>query len=110
MSSVGKFSPAVFATKNPEPNEVIWLVASLSQERGLLHRGKVLDIRVTQFGCKFDNGNIVLRGASGAPYINAKGEVVGLHLSSTKEPGNNAGYALSVETIKQALKITNAKQ
>jgi len=115
LSSGARFAPAVLAARNPETNEVIWLVASLQGDQGeeLLHRGKVAEASKARFRCEFDNGNVNLRGASGAPYINAKGEVVGLHTGSFKELGSVAGSALSVEVIRwalgEAVKETEAK-
>lgn len=37
------------------------------------------------------------------PYLNAKGEVVGLHSGSFKDPGNVAGDVFSAEGILKAL-------
>ena len=107
LSAVGKFNPAVLATKNPEVDEPIWLVASVQGEEGktLLHRGVVAEVHGAWLRCKFDNGNLVLRGASGGPYLNAKGEVVGLHSGSFKDPGNVAGSVFSAEGILKALNI-----
>jgi len=94
-----------FAKENPQKGDVIWLVASLDGQpkKEILHRGTVVEVGPDQIRCKFDNGNLVTRGASGAPYINAMGEVVGVHTGSFKDPGNVAGAALAVEAIMSAI-------
>lgn len=96
-----------FAAKNPEKGEAIWLVARLSglPKDELLHRGVVDAVWPDKLRCKFDNGNLVLRGASGGPYINVQGEIVGLHTSSWKDPGQVAGAVLPVESIRAALSM-----
>lgn len=104
-------NPHKFATRNPAKDEAIWLVARL-QDRPkdeLLHRGIVDGIWPDKFRCRFDNGNLIMRGASGAPYINARGEIVGLHSSSWKDPGKVAGSVVPVETIRTALGLNQTK-
>jgi hypothetical protein len=100
-----KVAPRPLAENNPKQGDQIWLVASLQGQPDdqILHRGVVTDVSPNKLKCKFDNGNLITRGASGAPYINAKGEVVGLHTGSYKEPGNMAGAVLPVETIRAAI-------
>jgi len=96
--------PHALAAENPKVGDVIWLVASLQgQPATICHRATVVNVWDHKFKCKFDNGDLVTRGASGAPYVNAAGEVVGLHTGSYKDPGNVAGAAIPVENLRQAI-------
>ena len=97
--------PCKLAKQNPKKGDTIWLVASLEGQpkNQILHRGTVVDVWDDRIKCKFDDGNLVMRGASGAPYIKGDGEVVGLHTGSFKDPGNVAGAVLPVEIIRKAI-------
>jgi len=111
MSPGSKANPHPLAKENPKKGDAIWLVAALDGQgkNQILHRGTVVDVWENKIKCKFDNGNLVMRGASGAPYVNADGEVVGLHKGSFKEPGNIAGSVLPVDTIRKAIQPSVGK-
>jgi hypothetical protein len=98
-----------FAKENPKKGDIIWLVAALADQADMqiLHRGSVVEVWDDKIKCKFDNGNLVMRGASGAPYLNAHGEIVGLHTGSFKDPGHVAGALIPVETIINAIYATS---
>ena len=93
--------PHALAAKDVQVGDAIWLVASLASDSGkdLLHRAVVTDGAAGEAHARFDDQSIVTRGASGAPYINAAGEVVGVHLGSIKTPGNIRGSFLPAEAI-----------
>lgn len=74
------------------------------QEPGeLLHGCKIIKVTGGHGFCLFDNQDLVLGGTSGSPYLNSKGEIIGLHSGSTKEPGKLTGIILKAEIIRQAL-------
>lgn len=98
-----KAKPYPLAKENPKKGDTIWLVASLESQNQILHRGFVVEVWEQEIKCKFDNGNLVTRGASGAPYLNANGEVVGLHRGSLKVPGQITGIAIPVEIIRKTI-------
>jgi S1-C subfamily serine protease len=100
-----KVAPRFFAVSNPEVGETIWLVATFldKKQKDILHRGTVTAISGDRMKCKFAAGNLATRGASGGPYLNAKGEVVGLHVGSFKDGAVISGAVLPVESIKRAL-------
>jgi hypothetical protein len=106
-----KAKPHPLAKENPKTDDVIWLVAALEgqDKNKILHRGTVVEATEAVIKCKFDDGNLVTHGASGAPYLNASGEVVGLHTGSFKNPGNVAGAVLLVETIAKAIQVALGK-
>jgi len=70
-----KMNPRPFASSNPKEGDPIWLVASLREQPrdAILHRGIVMNVWANELKCKFDNGNLIMRGASGAPDVNAYG-------------------------------------
>jgi hypothetical protein len=100
-----KANPHPLAVMNPKVGDTIWLVAELEGQpkKEILHRGSVAAVWADQIKCQFDNGDLVTRGASGAPYLNASGDVVGLHTGTFNDPGSTAGAMLPVETIKRAI-------
>ena len=102
----GKVKAHPFANENPKEGDTLWLVASLEgqPEKRILHRGSVVAVWADKIKCKFDDGKLVMRGSSGAPYVNAQGEVVGLHTGSYKDPGNISGSLVPVETITRTIK------
>lgn len=103
--SATKAKPRKLAKENPKKGDAVWLVASLDDrpKDQIVHRGSLVEVWENLIKCKFDDGNLVMRGASGAPYINDAGDVVGLHTGSFKEPGNVAGCILPVEAIRKAV-------
>lgn len=100
-----KIAPRSFAGSNPEVGETIWLVATFldKTQKRILHRGSVTAVSGDRMKCKFDDGNLATRGASGGPYVNAQGDVVGMHVGSFKDGDNISGAVLPVESIKRAL-------
>lgn len=100
-----KVAPRRLAAANPVKGEVIWLVARLGGQPAekLLHRGVVTEVWPDQLKCAFDTTDLATRGASGAPYVNARGDVVGLHTGSFKNPGKAEGALVPVESLRRAL-------
>ena len=101
----GKVAPRALAAANPKKGEVIWLVARLGgqPEKKILHRGVVAEVWADLMKCTYDDADLLTRGASGAPYVNARGEVVGLHTGSFKNPGKAEGSLVPVESLRRAL-------
>lgn len=68
-----------------------------------LHSCRIIRMAKGHGFCLFDNQELVLGGTSGSPYVNSKGEVLGLHSGSTKEPGKLTGIILLAEVIRRNL-------
>lgn len=112
-TSLGKSAAAQpLAGANPALNDTVWLVAHVRSGAApgqYMFRGKIAEFDGDIVKCKFDNGELNCGGASGGPYVNEKGEVIGMHLFSQREPGSVTGCALSAEAIRAALARSGVK-
>jgi hypothetical protein len=98
-------NPGRFAEAMPSVGETIWLAAHVRQPQGIaLHPAIVTEIKGSQIYCKFLDQTIETNGGSGGPYLNAKGEVVGIHDGSIKTPGNKRGVVLWAGVIREILR------
>ncbi|HEX8372889.1 MAG TPA: trypsin-like peptidase domain-containing protein [Chthoniobacterales bacterium] len=98
-------NPGRFADALPAVGETLWLAAHVRQPRGVtLHACTVTEIKGERIHCRFVNQAIETNGGSGGPYLNAKGEVVGIHDGSVKTEGNKQGIILSAAAIRAVLK------
>lgn len=100
--------PLVLASKMPAAGERVWLVAQVIEgapPSQLLHPGKpVYDGRgLLQF--VYDNPGLVLRATSGAPVVNAAGELVGINLGGGRDrkTGELVGTAEDISVVRAAL-------
>ena len=92
----------------PAVGDPVWVIARV---RGGVPEGQVVQSGRVTFNTKFlvfqfDNDNIVTAGASGAPVLNAAGEVVGVYSGHGTEGGHVTGFVvpspLIVSVIKQS--------
>lgn len=100
IKTAAKVTPGRLASAAPAKGETIWLISTLgSQEGRILHRAVVLG----DHQCEFDIKGLETRGASGGPYVNAKGEVVGLHSGSMTQDGRRTASFVNAEDIRRAI-------
>jgi hypothetical protein len=98
-------NPGRFAEVMPSIGETIWLVARVRVSQGsTLHPATVIEIRGQKIYCRFFDQTIETNGASGGPYVNAKGEVIGIHAGSIKTPGDKRGVILWAGSIREILR------
>lgn len=83
------------APQLPKAEERVWLIARLSSlsDTERLHAAKVVSASATALWYAFDDAEIALRGTSGAPVVNAAGEVVGVNLGAARKNGRRLAYA-----------------
>lgn len=98
-------APRRIAAKNPRRGETLWLAAELPGQPAERHlfRCTVTQVGGDQMQCRFDDGNLSLRGSSGAPYLNAAGEVAGMALGGMERPGSVVGTAIPAEPLGRAV-------
>lgn len=94
-------------SRNPlKVGDTAWQAAEPRHGHGpgkWLHSCRITRLAKGHGFCLFDNQDLVLGGTSGSPYLNAKGEILGLHSGSTKEPGELTGIILLSEVIRSNL-------
>ncbi|MGA8705530.1 MAG: trypsin-like peptidase domain-containing protein [Steroidobacteraceae bacterium] len=101
------------ADRVPAQRTQIWLVATV---RGGVPDGQIMQSgRVASNGAwpkwlifQFDNDRIVPGGASGAPVVNAAGEVVGVYSGHRTEQGHVLGFAIPAPLIATAIRTASA--
>lgn len=87
--------------------DTVWLVTSLASgapPEQLLHRARVG--RVTGGGTVlfvYDNPAVDIRATSGAPVVNARGEVVGVNFGGGERQGRAFGIATGLATVRTML-------
>ena len=100
------------AEQVPAVGTPVWVVARV---RGGVPEGQIMQSGVIKFNTKwlimqFDNDKIITAGASGAPVLNAAGEVVGVYSGHSKENGHVLGFIIPspmiVDLIKKAPPIS----
>ncbi len=104
--SVQRIQPLRLASSPPAVGEPVWLVASVirgAPTRQLLHRAHVVHSSDDQLQYSYDNPALELRATSGAPVVNARGEVVGVNLGGGVRQGETFGIADSLTTIRAAV-------
>jgi hypothetical protein len=98
------------ATRMPARGERVWLFARLyggAPPTQLLHAATVVESTPTSLIYLFDTRTLGLRATSGAPMLNAAGEVVGVNLGAAASPESLVGLANPVTSVRQLL--SNAK-
>jgi S1-C subfamily serine protease len=94
------------ADEAPPAGAQVWVVA---QVRGGVPQGQVMQSGKVQSNkpwiiIQFDNDRIVTNGASGAPVLNAAGEVVGVYSGHSKENGHVLGFIIPAPLIAKTIK------
>ncbi len=98
---------APLAEQRPAVGEPVWVIGHV---RGgvapgtLIHRTTVSAFRNDWLVCEFANSEIVTNGASGAPVINAQGQVVGIYSGHSKQAGKQFAFVIPSETVLRILR------
>lgn len=93
------------ASVPPRPGDKVWLVAEVLNAPGkLLHRATVNYSGVQALQYVFDDPALQLRATSGAPVIDAAGQVVGINLGGGKDGADLIGIATSLQVLTVALR------
>lgn len=78
-------SAATMAMKGPQQGEPIWLATHLNGDVAhKLHKAIVSRVEPNALHYKFENPLVNTPGTAGGPMLNAKGDVVGIHLGENK--------------------------
>jgi hypothetical protein len=103
----------VLADRVPAWGAQVWVVATV---RGgtpvgqIMQSGRVISDSASPkwLVFQFDNDRIIPGGASGAPVVNAAGEVVGVYSGHCSKQGHVIGYAIPAPLISSAIKVPSA--
>lgn len=90
------------AAKNAKVGEEVWLVAEVLGGKSAsqrMHRARVATSMPRLLAYSFEDTTLVMRATSGAPVVNARGEVVGIHLAGGLVDGTLWGQAHPVESV-----------
>jgi hypothetical protein len=90
------------AAKNAAPGEDVWLVAEVLAGKSKdqhLHHARVFVSESSLLAYEFDDVTLQIRATSGAPVVNARGEVVGLNVGGGLFEGSMVGNAHPVESV-----------
>lgn len=90
---------------SPKTGDTVYLVAQLlgDSRSGLLHKATVTGNQAGLLEFSYEGGGISLRATSGAPVINASGEVVGINVGGRGTLGNMTGLAVNLNQITLSL-------
>ena len=92
----------------------VWVVATV---RGGTPVGQIMQSgRVTSDSAwpkwlvfQFDNDRIIAAGASGAPVVNAAGEVVGVYSGHSPKQNHVLGFVIPAPLIATTIKVASAR-
>lgn len=91
----------------PAMGEPLWLIAHVRggvPEGQVVQPGKVIRLQGDGWGVmQFDNDKIITAGASGAPVLNAAGEVVGVYSGHSNANGHVEGYFIPATMIAKVI-------
>lgn len=106
------FHPLSLAAANPKVGDPVWLAAELVGGPGVetrAHVGKVVEVNASWLFYEFTAAQVELRATSGAPILNALGEVVGINLGGGAKDGVSFGAAGPVSAIRANLEAARNK-
>ncbi len=94
------------ATEIPAVGTSVWVVAHV---RGGVPNGQIMQSGKVRWNSKwliiqFDNDGIITAGASGAPVLNAAGEVVGVYSGHSQQDGHVLGFIIPSPMIVKVIK------
>jgi S1-C subfamily serine protease len=99
------------ATTPPASGETIWIVAHVrggAPDGEVAHSAKVIATPGAWLHAIWDNDKIDSFGASGAPVLNAGGEVVGVESGHTMWNGHKVAFIIPAATILSAIKSSSS--
>lgn len=94
------------AATPPKPGETVWLLAQVLEGAPvtqLLHRAVVRSSKDEGLQYEYENASLKLMATSGAPVLNADGEVVGINLGGGTLRGKLIGVGGSVTSMRSLL-------
>jgi hypothetical protein len=93
----------------PEKGERVWLLARVSGQSELVWPAVAFFVTDTFFVYQFDSPTIDLRGTSGAPVVNAKGQLVAVNLGGNPVQDVVRGAGTPLPSLRRALDVALAK-
>jgi hypothetical protein len=104
--SAAQSQAGVLTDKVPAVGEPVWCIARV---RGGVPEGQIIQSGVVKSNEKwivfqFDNDKIITAGASGAPVLNAAGEVVGVYSGHSQRDGHMLGFVIPAPLIATVIK------
>lgn len=103
-SATARLAPFALATRTAEPGERVWLAAPvIGLEGRRLHGAVATEISDEGLWIRFDEPEIDLTATSGAPVLNARGEVAGIAVGGTEEVDGVYGLVNPVDRFRDAL-------
>ncbi|XZE54356.1 hypothetical protein SH139x_000316 [Planctomycetaceae bacterium SH139] len=96
-SSVLNFRPFPLADSMPRAGETVWLVSEVIGSQSLTHRATVRGIERGWLAYEFAEGTLELRATSGAPVLNAAGQVVAINAGGRQGNGVTIGMGSPVD-------------
>jgi hypothetical protein len=93
----------VLAPSLPRKDERVWLVSSLVEGTELVHPARVFYAADNLLTYQFDSADLQLRATSGAPIVNARGQLIALNLGGRPIQGVLRGFGVPAPSIKKAL-------
>lgn len=94
------------AEKGAAEGETVWLVARVIKGNSVgkrFHRARIVKADAHELAYRFDDQTLEIRATSGAPVVNAAGEVIGLNLGSHLDGKTLLGIGNPVESIRTHL-------
>jgi hypothetical protein len=101
QDSSAQSQAVVLADQVPAVGEPVWVIARVRggvPEGEIMHSAKVISNN-GWLVIQFDNDNIITAGASGAPVLNAAGEVVGVYSAHSTTSAHKTGFIIPAPLI-----------
>jgi len=86
----------------PAENDPVWVIAHVRggvPEGQVIQPGKFIELKDGWIIFQFDNDNIISNGASGAPVLDAQGEVIGVYSGHSTNDGHKFGWVIPATMI-----------
>jgi hypothetical protein len=98
-------APALaFATARPAEGAQVWLISKVEGSTELRHRAVVAQADDEVLAYVFDNASIQLRATSGAPVVDAAGDVVAINIAGGSQDGKTIGFGNPAWSVSKRLR------